>query len=85
MSRISIRVIPNASKSEVVGKDSGVWKIRLAAPPVDGKANEALIRFLADVLDLAPSQIDIVKGHTSKQKILEVPMNIGDIEDLLSN
>lgn len=81
MSRLTIRVIPNASKSEIVGQELGVWKIRLAAPPVDGKANEALIRFLAGKLDLAPSTIDIIKGQTSKTKIVEIPMHKEDIED----
>jgi uncharacterized protein (TIGR00251 family) len=79
MTRITIRVIPNASRSEVVGREGATWKIRLAAPPVDGKANEALIRFLADLLDVAPSEIDIVKGRSSKTKILSVPMHEEDI------
>jgi len=82
--RLTVRVIPNASKSEVVGYIEGAWKIRLAAPPVDGKANEVLIRFLADVLDLAPSEIDIVKGQTSKTKIVNVPMHEADVKEILS-
>lgn len=81
MSRITVRVIPNASRSEIVGREGTTWKIRLAAPPVDGKANEALIRFVADALDLAPSEIDIIKGHSSKTKILSVPMVEEDIVD----
>lgn len=79
MSRITVRVIPNASKSEIAGREGSVWKIRLAAPPVDGKANDSLIRFLADRLDLAPSEIDLVKGHSSKTKILSVPMAEEDV------
>ena len=79
MSKLTVRVIPNASRSEVVGREGATWKIRLAAPPVDGKANEALVHFLADLLDLAPSEIDIVKGHSSKTKILSVPMHEEDI------
>lgn len=84
MTRITVRVIPNASKSEVVGREASVWKIRLAAPPVDGKANEALIRFLADVLDLAPSEIEIAKGHSSKTKMVDIPMVKEDIETALN-
>jgi uncharacterized protein (TIGR00251 family) len=83
MSRISVRVIPNASKTEVVGREGSTWKIRLAAPPVDGKANDALIRFLADALDIAPSQIEILKGHSSKTKILSVPMVEEDVLERL--
>jgi uncharacterized protein (TIGR00251 family) len=81
MSRLTVRVIPNASRSEIAGREGAAWKIRLAAPPVDGKANDALIRFLADILDLAPSEIDIVKGHSSKTKILSVPMVEEDVID----
>jgi hypothetical protein len=84
MSKLSIRVIPNASKNEVAGKEGGTWKIRLAAPPVDGKANEALVEFLSDVLDVPKGAIEIVRGHASKQKILEVPMAIQDIEAALT-
>ncbi len=83
MSRLTVRVIPNASRSEIAGREGAAWKIRLAAPPVDGKANDALIRFLADILDLAPSEIDIVKGHSSKTKILSVPMVEEDVIDRL--
>lgn len=83
MSRITVRVIPNASKTEVAGREGATWKIRLAAPPVDGKANDTLIRFLADVLDVAPSQIEILKGHSSKTKILSVPMVEEDVVERL--
>jgi uncharacterized protein len=83
MTRLTVRVIPNASKTEVVGQEGNTWKIRLAAPPVDGKANEALIRFLADVLDLAPTNIEIVKGLSSKTKVVDVPLHETDASDLL--
>jgi len=83
MTRLTVRVIPNASKSEVAGRRDGAWAIRLAAPPVEGKANDALIRFLADTLDLAPSEIDIVKGFSSKSKILDVPMSDARIREML--
>lgn len=70
--RLSINVIPNASKSELVSKDVLGWKIRLAAPPVDGKANQALIEFLADYFNCAKSAIRIIKGQTRKKKIVEI-------------
>lgn len=72
MPRITVRVTTNASKSEVIGKELGIWKIRLAAPAVDGKANEALIRLLADEFDCAPSSVRIIKGQTAKMKIIEI-------------
>jgi hypothetical protein len=73
MTKITVRIIPNASKSEIVGKELGVWKIRISAPAVDGKANETLIQFLAETYDCTPSYIKILKGHTSKTKIIEIP------------
>lgn len=85
MTRITVRVIPNASKSEVVGYEAGAWKIRLAAPPVEGKANEELIRFLADLLDLAPSEIELLRGHGSRIKHLEIPLAASDIGSELSS
>lgn len=73
MPRLTVRVTPNASKTEIVGRELGVLKVRLAAAPTDGKANDALIRLLADEYDCAPSMIRIVKGAASKIKIVELP------------
>ncbi len=81
---IRVRLIPNASKNEIVGKEEGIYKIRLTAPPIDGRANEALIQFLANRLDIAPSLISIVKGHASKQKSVEIPLPASDVEDALA-
>jgi uncharacterized protein len=83
MNRITVRVVPNAKTNEIVGYENGAWKIRLNAPPIEGRANEALIHFLAEKLDLAPSEIEIVKGQTSKMKIIEIPMHADDVEALL--
>jgi len=83
MTKISIRVIPNASKTEIAGREGTTYKIRVAAPPVDGKANSELIEFLSEVLDIPKSSIDVIKGQSGKQKIIEVPMTISEIEELL--
>lgn len=69
---ISVKVQPRASRSEITGELDGVIKIRLAAPPVDGAANEELIRFLADLLDISKRQVTIKSGLTSKNKIVHV-------------
>jgi hypothetical protein len=68
---ITVRVIPRAKKSEIsqVLAD-GTIKIRLTAPPVEGKANQALIRYLADVFDISPSSIEIISGGKGRKKIL---------------
>ena len=65
---LMIQVQPKASKSECVGPHGDALKIRVAAPPVDGKANEALIAFLAERLDVAPSSIEIRAGASGRQK-----------------
>jgi uncharacterized protein (TIGR00251 family) len=70
--RISIYVQPRASKTMVAGMHDGCMKVRLAAPPVDGAANAALIEFVAERLGLAKSRVRIVSGQTSRRKIVEV-------------
>jgi uncharacterized protein (TIGR00251 family) len=80
MARLSVKIIPNASRTEIAGREGRAWKIRLAAPPVEGKANDALIEFLSDVLDVPKSSISIIQGHSSKHKILDVPGNISDMD-----
>lgn len=67
-----VRIQPRASKNEIVHLENGGIKIRLTAPPVDNAANEALVKFLADVLSLAKSQIAIVSGHTAREKAVMV-------------
>jgi hypothetical protein len=69
---LSIRIQPRASKNEIVAREGGGFKIRLTAPPVDGAANEALIRFLADALSVPKSQVEIVSGHTSRDKVVRI-------------
>lgn len=67
-----MQISPNAKKTEVVTATEDTLKIRLHAPPVDGKANEALIRFVSDKLNLPKSAVDITHGHTSRRKLLDV-------------
>jgi uncharacterized protein (TIGR00251 family) len=68
---IIIRVIPRAKKSEISQVlDDGTIKIRLTAPPVEGKANQALVRFLADVFRISPSNIEIISGVKGRNKVV---------------
>ena len=69
---LQVRIQPRASKNEVLRMEGGGIKIRLTAPPVDNAANEALVKFLADVLSIAKSQIAIVAGHTAREKAVVV-------------
>jgi uncharacterized protein (TIGR00251 family) len=69
--RFEVRVQPRASRSEIVGEQEGALRVRLAAPPVEGAANDALIELLADLLDVPKRDIRIVRGATSRRKIIE--------------
>jgi len=69
---IVVHVVPRASKDEVVGVQGDVIKVRLTAAPVDGAANEALVKFLAKRLDIRPSALEIVVGHTSRRKVVSI-------------
>ncbi len=70
---ITVKVVPRASKTEIADvMDDGTLRIRVAAPPVEGAANAALIEFLAERLGLPASQIDIVAGMTSERKLISL-------------
>ena len=71
-SLIDVRVIPNAAKSGLAGERQGAWLVRLAAPPVDGKANEALTTFLAEVLDVPRRAVTIVRGGAARRKQVRI-------------
>jgi uncharacterized protein len=61
-------VIPRASRSEIVGMHAGILKVRLTSPPVDGAANDELVKLLAKTFDISKQDIEIVTGQTSKSK-----------------
>jgi uncharacterized protein (TIGR00251 family) len=67
-----VRLQPRARRDEAVGEREGAVVIRVAAPPVDGKANEALCRFVAKAAGVAPSRVSIVRGHTARDKVVRV-------------
>ena len=71
-SRINVYVQPRANKTAVVGMHDGCVKIRLAAPPVDGAANAALVEFVAKQVGIAKSRVRITAGLTSRRKTVEV-------------
>lgn len=70
--RISVKVVPNASKDELVGWLGETLKIRIAAPPTDGKANERLCQFVATRVGVSRGAVSLVSGASSKQKILSI-------------
>src|SRR5215208_4580276 len=72
-SALAVRVTPRACRNEIVEMlDDGTIKVRLAAPPADNEANKALIEFLADILGVPKSRLDIVAGVTGRDKLIAV-------------
>ncbi len=69
---LAVRIQPRSSKNGIVILPDGALKIRLTAPPVDGAANEALIAFLSRTLQVSKSQIEIVSGHTAREKRIRI-------------
>ena len=68
----SVRVVPRASRSEIVGEHDGALRVRIAAGPVEGAANDELVRLLARALDAPRSDIEITGGKSSKLKTVRV-------------
>ena len=69
---LKLRIVPNARRSEVVGAHGDAIKVKVQAPPVDGKANEALCEFLAEQLQIPARSIEIVGGEKSRDKVVAV-------------
>jgi len=69
---LKVYLQPKSSKNEVLGPYRDGIKIKITAPPLEGKANEALIQFLAKKLGISPSSIEILKGHHSHEKTLKI-------------
>ena len=70
--RLRVRVQPSASRSEVAGRYGDAIRIRLASPPVDGKANEALARLLSELLGVPHRAVTILAGAASRSKVVDV-------------
>ncbi|HKY06274.1 MAG TPA: DUF167 domain-containing protein [Blastocatellia bacterium] len=65
-----VRVLPRAKRTEIAGDHDGALKLRISSPPVDGKANDECRRFLARLLGVSASAVEIVAGESSKDKII---------------
>ncbi|MDP3995371.1 MAG: DUF167 domain-containing protein [bacterium] len=70
---IIVKVTPRAKENRIAGFKDNILRVRLTAPPVDGKANKALVAFLADAWGVSQSSIRIIRGEISREKVLEVP------------
>lgn len=69
---LSVHVVPRASRTELAGLHGDQLKVRLQAPPVDGKANRVLLRFLADRLGVSASAVALISGETGRDKRIRV-------------
>ena len=72
MARLTVKVHPRARRTAITGRLGDAWKLALAAPPVDGKANEECVRFFAELAGVPKSRVCIVSGATSRIKVVEV-------------
>jgi uncharacterized protein (TIGR00251 family) len=78
---VDIHVIPNASRTQADGEHDGALRVRLHAPPVDGKANLALAAWLANALGIAKRDVELIRGQTSKRKQLRISAAVCDKAD----
>ena len=76
--RVAVHVQPRASRREIIGQHGAALKVRLQAPPVDGAANEALVRLLAEALKVPERSVRVVAGATSRSKVVEVDGTTAD-------
>jgi hypothetical protein len=72
MARFTVKVHPRARRSAVAGRLGDAWKLDLTAPPVEGKANEECVRFLAELVGVTRARVRIVTGLTSRTKVVEI-------------
>jgi uncharacterized protein (TIGR00251 family) len=72
VARVTVKVHPRAKRTALAGRFGDAWKLDLAAPPVDGKANDECIRFFAELAGVARSRVRIVSGATGRLKLVEV-------------
>lgn len=73
--RLAVSVMPNAKRTTIDGTHDGALRVRLAAPPIDGRANEALVAWLADELGVPKRDLVIVLGMSSRRKVVELALD----------
>lgn len=76
MQQIKVKVMPRAKENNILGLKDDILRVKITAPPVQGKANDSLIKFLAKEFDIVKSDIRIVRGESSRDKIIEIPDGI---------
>ena len=85
MARIAVRVQPRSSTNEIAGERDGALIVRVTAPPVEGKANDAVRKLLAKRLGIAPGRVTVVRGASGRDKLVEIDgMDAGAVRRALS-
>ncbi|RJR32738.1 MAG: DUF167 domain-containing protein [Desulfobacteraceae bacterium] len=69
---LKVKLVPRSSRNQIIGKEGGIYRIKITAPPVEGKANNALIEYLSGLLEVPKGMVLILSGETSRMKILGV-------------
>lgn len=70
--RLRLRVSPGSGRSEIVGRHGDAWRVRVSAPPENGRANDAVLRLVADALAVPRTDVVLVSGHAARDKIVEL-------------
>ena len=85
--KIAVQIYPGAAKNEITGMQNDVLRIKIAAPPVKGKANKELIDYLSHLLGITKDRLEILKGNTSKNKLISIDglSKVSVLEKLLSD
>lgn len=84
--RIAVQVAPNARQNEIVGPVEDCLKLRLQAQPIEGQANAALVRYLAELLRVPRSAVQVTHGQTARRKLVEIQsaqLSVADVKNLL--
>jgi uncharacterized protein len=85
LTRVRLRVAPGATRAGVVGRHGDAWKVRVTAPAEGGRANEAVVRLLAETFAVPRSSVTLVSGHAARDKIVDVAgVERGDVERRLA-
>jgi uncharacterized protein (TIGR00251 family) len=86
LTRVRLRVAPGATRAGVVGRHGDAWKVRVNAPAEGGRANDAVVRLLAETCALPRASVTLVSGHTARDKIVELAgLEPDDIDRRLSS
>lgn len=70
--RLALKINAGAKRTQFAGRHGDAWKLRVAAPPVDGKANAAILKFIAQIAGVRASDVTIISGQTSAAKLIEI-------------